>query len=154
MMRNLKKLINKLKDKKLKISVVESCSGGYLSYLLTKIPNSSKVFKGSIVAYTLEIKNKFFKIPFSILEKTEGVSKEIALLLAKKVKKIFNTDISVSIVGFAGPSARKGIKAGTVYIGFCYKNYSEVKKIFIKGNRDKVRKQASNFAVDLIYKNI
>ncbi|MDP2923663.1 MAG: CinA family protein [Candidatus Omnitrophota bacterium] len=151
-MNTLKNLIAILKNKKKSLAVAESCSGGYLSYLLTKIPGSSKVFKGSIVVYSLEAKNKFFKIPLPLLKKTQGVSNEIALLLAKRVKKVFNSDIGVSLVGFAGPETKKGIKAGTVYITVANRAGVISKKMVIKGSRDTVRKKASLFAINLLYK--
>lgn len=149
-MKKLEKLIAVLKKKKLSIAAAESCTGGYVSYLLTKIPGSSEVFKGGIVSYSLETKNKFFKIPLPILEKSQGVSKTIALILAEKVKNIFNSDIGVSVVGFAGPEAKPITKIGTVFIGVSDKNGSQVKKLVLKGNRDKIRKSAGNLLIELI----
>ncbi len=109
----LKKLITALGKRKKSLALAESCSGGYASYLLTKTPGASAVFKGAVITYSLEAKNKFFKVPYPLLKKTQGVSKEVALKLAKEVRKKFNADIGASIVGFAGPerSRRAGPKA-------------------------------------------
>lgn len=148
------KLISALKKKKLSLALAESCSGGYVSYSLTKTPGASKVFKGSIVVYSLSSKNKFFNISPGILKKTQGVSEDIAITLAKKVKKKFDSDVGASIVGFAGPGAKKGIKVGTVFIGLSIKAKCFSKKIIIKGTRDQVRKRASSYLIDLLYKNI
>ena len=131
MIKKLKKLIDTLKEKKQTLALAESCSGGYASYLLTKIPGVSEVFMGSVVVYSLEAKNKLFNIPSSLLEKTQGVSKEVALKLATEVRKKLNANIGASIVGFAGP---------------------KTKKIIIKGTRDVVRKKASAHLIELIYK--
>jgi len=155
-----RKLIVTLKEKGKTLALAESCSGGYASYLLTKIPGASKVFKGAVVVYSLDTKNKLFKIPFSLLKKTQGVSKEIALKLAIRVRKKLNADIGASIVGFAspersrraGPETKKGIKVGTIFIAYSSKNKEEVKKIIIKGSRDSVRKKASAHLINLIYK--
>jgi len=147
-------LIKKLKRKKLTIAVAESCSGGYLSYLLTKIPGSSLIFKGSIIAYSSEAKNKFFKVPCSLLKKTQGVSEEIALLLAWKVKKIFKTDFGLSLVGFAGPKAKKGTKVGTVFLGLVDNKEKMVKKMIIRGKRDMVRRKASLKLIELLYERV
>lgn len=149
-MDKLKKVILLLKQKKLSIAAAESCTGGYLSYLLTKIPGSSKVFKGGIIVYTLLAKNKFLKIPLSELRKSQGVSNNICRLLAKNIKKYLNADIGASIVGFAGPKSKKGIKVGTVFISLIDKNDSVVKKLLIKGNRDMIRKKASLALIDLL----
>ena len=164
----IKKLIITLKEKGQTLALAESCSGGYASYLLTKIPGASMVFKGAVVVYSLQAKNKLFEIPCSLLKKTQGVSKEVALKLATRVRKKFNSDIGASIVGFAGPSTtlrtsteqsrsagpgtKKGIKVGTTFIAFSSKNKKETKKIIIKGSRDLVRKKVSQRLIDLIYK--
>ena len=153
-MQKLKKVIHTLQKRKLTIAAAESCTGGYLSYLLTKIPGSSKVFKGSIIAYSLESKNKFFKISSSLLKRTQGVSEEISLILAKKVKKIFRTSIGISVVGFAGPKTKKGIKVGTIFMSIADKKGTETKKLIIKGNRDTIRKKASQYLIKLIHERI
>ena len=150
----IKKLIITLKEKKQTLALAESCSGGYASYLLTKIPGASDVFKGSVVIYSLETKNKLFQIPLSLLKKTQGVSKEVALKLAQRVRKKFNADIGASIVGFAGPTTKKGIKVGTIFITFSSKNKQKGEKIIIKGSRDSVRKRASTYLINLIYKEL
>jgi PncC family amidohydrolase len=152
--KKLKKLIKILEKKKLSLGVVESCTGGYLSYLLTKTSGSSKVFKGGFIAYSLDIKNKYFKIPLSLLKRTFGVSKDIALELGEKIRKLFHTDIGASIVGFAGPKARKGLKVGTVFLSVVDKNKKVTKKIIIKGNRDTVRKKASYLLIDLLLESL
>ena len=153
-MRGIKSLIATLKKHNLTLAAAESCSAGYLSYLLTKTPGSSKVFKGGIVAYSLTAKAKFFKIPYSTLKKTQGVSKEVALSLAKGIRKLFNTDLGISIVGFAGPETKKGVKPGTVFIGLSDKNNVMSKKYIIKGSRDRVRKKVSEKAIELIFKKL
>ena len=149
-MKNLEKLIRALKKKKLTIAVAESCSGGYLAYLLTKIPGSSKVFKGSVVVYSLDTKNILLGISKSKLKKSQGVSEEISLKLAKAVAKKLNSDLGAAIVGFAGPKAKPGIKPGTVYLAAVYQRRSLSKKAVIKGNRDTVRKKASRMTLNLI----
>ena len=162
MNKKLKKLTIALKEKGQTLALAESCSGGYASYLLTKIPGASEVFRGAVVVYSLDTKNKLFKIPSSLLKKTQGVSKEVALKLAAGVRKKFNAAIGASIVGFAspersrrtGPKAKKGKKAGTIFIAFSDKNKEEVRKIIIKGGRDTVRKKASAYLINFIYKNL
>ena len=147
------RLIKSLRKERLSLALAESCSSGYASYLLTKTPGASKVFKGTIIVYSLYSKNKFFHIPYSLLEKKQGVSGRIALTLAKKVKDIFKTDIGAAIVGFAGPKAQKGVKVGTTFLAVSAKKDTVIKKI-IKGSRDQVRKKASHLLLDLIYESI
>lgn len=150
-MRSLANLISILKTKNLTVDTAESCSRGYLSYLLTKTAGSSKVFKGGIIVYSLEAKNKFFKIPYPLLRKTQGVSSEISKTLALGARKIFKTDIGASILGFAGP---EGKKVGLVYIAVANKTGVICKKMVIKGSRDTVRKKTSFLAIKLIYNKV
>lgn len=153
-MRKEKNLILELRKKKLSLAIAESCTGGYLSYLLTKTPGSSKVFKGGVIVYSLSAKHKLLKIPLSKLKKTQGVSEEISLLLAKNVKIALDADIGAAIAGFAGPGAKKGMKAGTVFFGISDKNGSQVKKIIFTGDRDTVRKKAGRFMLKLLHRRI
>ncbi|MCK9615866.1 MAG: CinA family protein [Candidatus Omnitrophica bacterium] len=153
-MAKLKNLIFYLRIKKLTISAVESVSGGYLSYLLTKTPGSSKVFKGGLIVYSPESKNKLLHIPLPLLNKTLGVSKSISILLAKRTKQFFKTDLAVSLVGFASAPAQKGIKVGTIFMAVADRYGVASKKILLKGSRDYVRKQASRMAVDLLCRRL
>jgi PncC family amidohydrolase len=153
-MKELEKLIAILKKRRLSLALAESCTAGFASYLLTKIAGSSKVFKGALVVYSLESKNKLFKIPKSLLIKDKGVSKKTALSLAKAVRKKFSASIGGSLVGFAGPTAKKGVKVGVIFVGIAFKNSSISKKIIFKGNRDTVRKKASFFLIKSLYEEL
>lgn len=153
-MKKLNKLISILKEKKLSLALAESCSGGYASYLITKIPGCSKVFKGTIVTYSLDSKNRLLQLPFTIIKKTEGVSAQIAALLANNVRKKFKSDIGASLVGFAGPRAKIGFKVGIIFLGIVFKGKIKTRKIILKGRRDSIRKKASHLLIDLIYDTI
>ncbi|MCF7877072.1 MAG: CinA family protein [Candidatus Omnitrophica bacterium] len=145
------KVFKILKNKKLTVAAAESMTAGYLSYLLTKTPGSSNTFKGSFVVYSLDSKNKLFKLPNKLLKKTQGVSKEIAAYLAEKIRKKLRSNIGISIVGFAGPGAKKGKKTGTTFIAISDKEKVFVTSAIISGTRDKVRKKAAKFAAEILY---
>tara|TARA_A100001011_G_C14302853_1_gene841662 strand:+ start:1161 stop:2405 length:1245 start_codon:yes stop_codon:yes gene_type:complete len=91
--------------KKLTISLAESCTGGYLSHLFTKISGSSKFFKGSVIAYNNEIKTNFLNVDPIIIQKYGAVSKRVVNQMAVNSKKIFKTDYSISVSGIAGPES-------------------------------------------------
>lgn len=153
-MTDLKRLIKTAGSKNITIAAAESASGGYLSYLLTKIPGSSKVFKGSLVVYSLESKNKLLNISRPLLAKTQGVSKKVAQILAQNTRKLFNSSLAVSITGFAGPDSACGLKPGTIFIGVAGKNFCRVEEFHFHGGRDKVRKNCSKSAIALLWKKI
>ncbi|MCF7894884.1 MAG: CinA family protein [Candidatus Omnitrophica bacterium] len=148
------KIFKLLKDKNLTLAAAESETAGYLSYLLTKIPGSSNTFKGSFVIYSLDSKNKLFKLPKELLKKTQGVSPEIAAHLAEKTRKKLKSSIGISVVGFAGPTAKKGKEVGTTFIAISNKEKIFVTSAVIDGTRDKVRKKTAKLATEILYQHL
>ena len=128
-----KKIVSLLKKKKLKISFVESCTGGMLSSAITSVSGSSKVFTLGLVAYSNHSKTKMLKIPKNIIRKYGSVSEQVCLTMVKNLSKISKTNISVSITGIAGPRGGTKIKpAGLVYVGIKKGNKVEIKKYLFK----------------------
>ncbi len=125
-----------IKNKKT-LSIAESCSGGYLSHLVTSIPGSSKYFSGSIVAYSNNIKINNLNVNKKNIEKFGAVSKEVVEEMATNVRKKFNSSIGISTSGIAGPSGGTEKKpVGTVWIGYSDKNKTLSKKLLLTNRRD------------------
>lgn len=107
------------------ISVAESCTGGLLSHLLTSIPGSSSYFLGGVVSYSNDVKKSLLNIPDLVLQRFGAVHLVTAYLMAKNVKQIFGSHLSISTTGIAGPGGGSEIKpVGTICIGICYKDFS------------------------------
>ena len=147
-----KKIVNLLKKKKLKISFVESCTGGMLSSAITSVSGSSKVFTLGLVTYSNHSKTKMLKIPKNIIRKYGSVSEQVCLTMVKNLSKISKTNISVSITGIAGSSGGTKIKPiGLVYVGIKKGNRVEVKKYLFKNKgRSYIQKAAANKSLGLI----
>ena len=147
-----KTIVSLLKKKKLKISFVESCTGGMLSSAITSVSGSSKVFTLGLVAYSNYSKTKMLKIPKNIIRKYGSVSEQVCLTMVKNLSKISKTNISVSITGVAGPSGGTKIKPiGLVYVGIKKGNKIEVKKYLFKNKgRSYIQKAAVNKSLGLI----
>ncbi len=94
----VKELIEKLKARKFFLGIMESCTGGGMANVITNIPGASDVFKGGIVAYSTEIK-KIFGVPKELIKKYSVYSPQVALAMAKQVRKILKTDIGLSVTG-------------------------------------------------------
>ena len=125
----VKKVSSILVKKKITISVVESCTGGLLSSSLTSIPGSSKYFQLGLITYSNNSKIKLLKIPKRILIKYGAVSNEVCLLMARNLRKKYNSNISISITGIAGPGGgTKKKPVGLVYIGVGKINKTSVHK--------------------------
>ena len=147
-----KKIVNLLKKKKLKISFVESCTGGILSSAITSVSGSSKVFTLGLIAYSNQSKTKVLKVSKNIIRKYGSVSEQVCLAMVKNISKISKTNISVSITGIAGPSGGTKIKpVGLVYVGIKKVNRTEVKKYLFKNKgRAYIQKVAVNKSLGLI----
>lgn len=116
-------LSQKLAKKGLTLATAESCTGGNIAHLITLIPGSSTIFKGSIVAYSNEIKQNILGVSASSLEKDGAVSESVVLEMAKGARKVLNVDCSISVSGIAGPDGGTNDKPiGTVWIATSYKD--------------------------------
>ena len=152
----MKKLPNKviklLTKKKLKISFVESCTGGLLSSSVTSISGSSKVFTIGLISYSNQSKIKILKVPKKLIVKYGAVSYETCLSMVKNLNKISKTNISVSITGVAGPNGgTKQKPVGLVFVGIKKGNKILVKKYLFKNKkRISIQKSAVYKALNLI----
>ena len=150
-MPSYKKIINKLINRNISISVAESCSGGQLSSTITKVPGVSRIFNMGIVTYSNQAKSSLLKIPISKIIKHGAVSKEVALSMVLKLAKLSKSKICISTTGISGPSGgTKNKPIGLVYIGVKFnKQVFVVKKIFI-GDRKKIQNDTVNYALQTI----
>ena len=130
-------LIKKLKKKKLKIALAESCTGGMLASKITSVSGASKVFNLGLITYSNNAKIKFLKVNENIIKKYGAVSYECCKAMVINLSKISNADINVSITGIAGPSGGSKKKpVGLVYIGI-----KRLNKLIIKENKFKSKKR-------------
>ena len=152
------KIINaELKKKKLKISIAESCSGGLISYNLTKLPGSSKYFIMGVVCYSNESKIKFLKVKKETLLKYGAVSMETCKQMCENLLKISKSNIAVSITGIAGPgggTVKKPI--GLVYIGIATKQTIKINKFIYdkKLSRNNIQKETLKSTLKIINNHI
>jgi len=112
---------NLLKSKGLKVSTAESCTGGNIARLFTSIAGSSDFFKGSVVAYSNDIKTKVLQVSSDNLEKYGAVSQAVVEQMAQGVRKLLNSDVAIATSGIAGPTGGTLEKpVGIVWIAVCY----------------------------------
>ena len=147
-----KKIVNLLRKKGLKISFVESCTGGLLSSVITSISGSSKIFTLGFVTYSNQSKINTLKVPRNIIMKYGAVSYETCLSMVKNLYKISKTNISVSITGIAGPKGgNKQKPVGLVFIGIKKDNKILVRKYLFKNKkRILIQRSTVNKALNLI----
>lgn len=114
----IEKIVSQLlRERKETIALAESCTGGYVSSLLTAIPGASEVFSGAIVPYTNLAKQELLQVDSEIFTSTGSVSKECVLQLAAHVRDKFHSTYAIAISGIAGPGGATSEKpVGTVWI--------------------------------------
>ena len=148
----MKSLIKILNKKKLKISFVESCTGGLLASTITSISGASKVFNLGLITYSNQAKIKVLKVNKNIIKKYGAVSHECCFAMVKNLSKISKANVNVSITGIAGPKGgTKQKPVGLVYIGIKKGNKIQVKKYLFKNKkRSSIQKATVKKALDLI----
>ena len=121
-----------LSDKKLTISVAESCTGGELAHLITSVSGSSSYFLGSVVTYATQKKIDLLNVNPKTVEEFTVVSEQVASEMAIGCQKLFKTDISVSTTGVAGPGkGEDGKDVGTVFYTIRIGNEEVTSKLFL-----------------------
>ena len=148
----MKSLIKILTKKKLKISFVESCTGGLLASAITSISGASKVFNLGLVTYSNQAKIKILKVNKNIIKKYGAVSHECCSAMVKNLSRISKANINVSITGIAGPKGgTKQKPVGLVYIGIKRGNKIQINKYLFKSKkRSSIQKATVKKALDLI----
>jgi nicotinamide-nucleotide amidase len=134
-----------------KLAVAESCTGGLIAERITSVSGSSRYFLGGAVVYSNELKTLFADIPPLMIEAHGAVSREVALALATNIREICNADIGVGVTGVAGPGGGTEEKpVGLVYVAVTNGHKQEVVQRRFFGDRDRVRRWASQQALDLV----
>lgn len=115
---NIATVVGKLLvENNLSFGTAESCTGGYISHLITSNPGSSAYFKGSIVSYSNEIKSKVLGVSESDINTFGAVSETIVIQMAEGLRKNLNVDVAVAVSGIAGPEGGTNEKpVGTVWL--------------------------------------
>ncbi|HEY5690882.1 MAG TPA: competence/damage-inducible protein A [Cyclobacteriaceae bacterium] len=127
---------NMLRERKLKLSIAESCTGGYLSHLITSVVGSSDYYLGTMIPYDYEIKMRQLGVRPETLEKHGAVSEPSIIEMANSVRAKLNADIGVATSGIAGPGGATPDKPiGTVWIAYSDKNKTVTKKLQLSKDR-------------------
>ena len=148
----MKSLINLLIRKKIKISVVESCTGGLLASAITSISGASKIFSLGLITYSNQAKIKILRVNKNIIKRFGAVSYECCYSMVNNLSRISRTNINISITGIAGP--RGGTKkkpVGLVYIGLKKGNKIQIIKCLFKSKkRSSIQKATVKKALNLV----
>ena len=99
------------------LGTAESCTGGRIAEAIIMMPGASNYFKGSVVSYTNEIKEKLLEVSHELLEEKTAVCEEVAIEMVKGAVKVLNVDYAIASTGVAGPAGGTAENpVGTIWI--------------------------------------
>lgn len=143
-------LVNKLTKNRFTISTAESCTGGLLSGTIVNVSGASEVLHCAFVTYANEAKEQFAMVSHDTLEQYGAVSEKTAAEMALGCAEMAQADMGISTTGIAGPEGGTESKpVGLVYLGCALHGRVTVERHVFSGNRQEVRQQAVNAAMDL-----
>jgi nicotinamide-nucleotide amidase len=144
---------NILRKKNQTLATAESCTGGYIAHLITSIPGSSDYFKGSVVAYSNEIKEKELGVKSQTLIDFGAVSEQVVVEMAEGIKSKFNTDYAVAVSGIAGPSGgTKEKPVGTTWIALATPQKTITQNYSLGEHRERNIRKAALSALNMIWR--
>ncbi len=142
---------NKLRQKGITLSTAESCTGGNIAQLITSIAGSSDYFKGSVVAYSNEIKERLLGVPHQTILDHGAVSEQTVVAMAEGIRERFATDYSIAVSGIAGPGGGTDEKpVGTTWIAVATPNGTIARKFLLGDHRGRNIRKASVAALNML----
>ncbi len=127
-----------LKEQGLQLCTAESCTGGYLSHLITSVPGSSAYFKGGIIAYSNELKMNELGVHSATLEEHGAVSEATVREMAEGARQRYGTDIAIAVSGIAGPGGGSEEKpVGTIWMAVSTPQFTEA--FLLKAGKDRLK---------------
>jgi len=139
-----------LRDKGWTLAVAESCTGGLIGHRLTQVSGSSDYFLEGAVTYSNEAKCRRLGVEPSLIRDNGAVSREIALAMAKGVRKSSGANIGLSVTGVAGPGASDNKPAGTVFIAISDGRESYCEQFRFYHDRSRNKERSAQAALDLL----
>ena len=148
---NIEKIKGILVSRNMKLSLCESCTGGFFSKILTDYAGCSNWFIGSLVAYSNDIKEKI-GVSKNTMAIEGAVSKKTAEEMAINILKFMDADISLAITGLAGPDGGTNDKpVGLVFFSCCQNGVDpQTESHLFSGNRDDIRQKAVDKGIEII----
>jgi nicotinamide-nucleotide amidase len=144
-----------LKERGQSLSLAESCTGGYVSHLITSVPGSSAYYTGGVVSYANAVKMEELGIPSDMLELNGAVSQPVVERMAMGVREALRTEWSIALSGVAGPDGGTEEKpVGTVWIAVAGPSGVRSHKGFYPGTRDLVIQRSALAALNLLRREL
>ncbi|MFA5510468.1 MAG: CinA family nicotinamide mononucleotide deamidase-related protein [Candidatus Cloacimonadaceae bacterium] len=144
-----------LSQRKMSISLAESCTGGLVAKMLSDEPGASDYLLGGVVSYHNDIKSSVLGVSKETLATDGAVSEQTVRQMVLGVKGLMDSDCAISVSGIAGPSGGSAEKpVGTVWFGFSYQDEVWAQKYILTGSRESIRHKAAEVAIITMIKKL
>lgn len=138
-----------LRRKGLTLGAVESATGGLISHMITDVPGSSDYYKGSVIAYSNEVKVRVVGVREETVNQYGSVSSQVAEEMAAGGRKVLGADICLADTGIAGPAGETpGKPVGLFYIGLAHQSGTYSREHSFQGNREQNKRSAAEAALN------
>ena len=144
-----------LKERGETLALAESCTGGFLSHLITSVPGSSAYYIGGVVSYANAVKMEELGIPSDMLELNGAVSQPVVERMALGVRAALRSHWAIATTGIAGPDGGTLEKpVGTVWIAVAGPHGVVSRLGNFPGTRDLVIERAAMSGLNLLRKEL
>ncbi len=144
-------IIEKLEHAQKKLTFAESCTGGLLSYYLTKNNGASNVFHGALVTYSNALKENWLAVSAEALQDFGAVSSAVVSEMSDGALNVSDADFALSVSGIAGDGGGTDEKpVGTVYIGIRTKTKHKEERLYFRGDRNYIQHQSALYAIKML----
>ena len=146
---------NILIDKGLKLAVAESCTGGTIASLFTRMAGASAYFMAGVVAYSNEAKRDILGVNYDKIMRYGAVSEIVAIEMAEGVRRISGADYAIATTGIAGPSGGSAEKpVGTVWMAIATPLGTRTMLRNSGTDRSQIISRASAYAIEMLYEEL
>jgi nicotinamide-nucleotide amidase len=144
-------VLDLLRERGLTLGTAESCTGGLVAARLTDVPGSSDVFRGAVVAYANEVKERELGVPASLIAEHGAVSAEVAAAMARGARSTLGADVAVAVTGVAGPGGGSEEKpVGLAFLHAAGPDGELARRLDFPGDRETIRLRATVAALHLV----
>jgi nicotinamide-nucleotide amidase len=134
------------------LGMAESCTGGYVSHHITQVKGSSAYFKGSIVCYSNEVKEKILGVKKETIEKEGAISEQTVIELVKGALRVLDVDYAFAVTGMMSDGGEEKVEVGTVWMAVADKNKVVTRKFWFPYDRVRNKEMTVSMGMLMIWK--
>jgi nicotinamide-nucleotide amidase len=143
-----------LRERGATVSVAESCTGGMVGERITSVAGSSDYFLGGFLTYSDPMKIALLGVDPELIKEHTAVSEEVARAMADGARLRTCSTYAIAVTGEAGPVSASGVPPGTLFLGCASADGTEVRRISVPGDRNRIRTLGAQSALDFLRRQI